>query len=87
MNVYDSNAETEGGCGKADVFIKNVNIEILIRVVLGAPQRNDLRCELERSLAFVPAGRSVFLRDATKMLRFGPQHITVFGARSPRPPS
>jgi hypothetical protein len=22
MNVYDSNAETEGGCGKADVFIK-----------------------------------------------------------------
>ncbi len=31
-------------------------------MVLGAPQRNNLRCELERSLAFVPAGRSVFLR-------------------------
>ena len=36
MNVYDSNAETEGGCGKADVFIKKIgNIEILIRVALG----------------------------------------------------
>ncbi len=54
--------------------------KLVSRVVLGAPQRTDLHCELERSLAFVPAGRSVFLRDATKMLRFGPQRITFFGA-------
>ncbi len=57
------------------------------RVVLGAPQRNNLRCELERSLAFVPTGSCVPLRDTTKMLRFEPQHIAFFGARSPRLPS
>ncbi len=62
-------------------------LQSFIRVVLGAPQCNNLRCELERSLAFVPAGRSMFLRDATKMLRFGPQPITFFGARSPCRPS
>ena len=53
--------------------------ELVTERALGAPQRNNLSCELERSLAFVPAGKSVFLRDATKMLHFGPQRITFFG--------
>ena len=47
------------------------NIEILIRVVLGAPQCNDLRCELERSLAFVPAKCCILGHNASHYLARG----------------
>ncbi len=80
------------------------------RVVLRAQQRNDLRCELERSLGIDKGGASCifygihvgikiivdihlsvvwlsFPPEEAKMLRFGPQRITFFGARSPCPPS